>query len=228
MNKKVFKIIGLGLIVGLLVLLVQIVFKLNNEVVMSYYIKISVIVLFLVLVVNSLYFIYMTRKMKNYLTLFYEEKYDEYIDVMEKFLQKARGNALKNIIKINLSAGYIELKDYEKGKELLETLEIHKIKDEQLRLVQWNNLCVAYFHLGEYDKFKEIYSKQENLFERNKDNVNFAKAIAELKVLYLIIEGDFIKAKDLLSEIREKWDNEKYKAEYDKIENIINENLKEK
>lgn len=223
--KKKFKImIGLGLALGVILLVLQNVLKIDPSTLMDYYLKFGVVLILLILIVNTVYFVIMSSKIKKKLVLYHEGKYGEFNSAMEEILKKAKGENLKNIIRINLSAGYIESKEYDKAKETLENIKPLKLRDERVRLVYYINLCVCNFKLENYEKFKELYEINKNLFKKYKDEEGYSESLAQLEITNYIVEEEFDKARELLEVTREKYKDTKYKDDYNELEKQIKEN----
>ncbi|NLZ75776.1 MAG: hypothetical protein GX914_04660 [Erysipelotrichia bacterium] len=120
MKNKIIKLVGLGIILGVVMSIIQIIFKIDSKLFFSYYWKFSLVFLLLVVLINVVYFVIMAKKIDNMLKLYNEGRYQEYITEMEKILEKAKGTQLKNMIRINLSAGYLKNNEYEKSLNVLD------------------------------------------------------------------------------------------------------------
>lgn len=222
------RVLSLGLIIGIILLILQIVFKIDSSKLMSYYWKIGVAIILLLAIINTIYFVVFSVILKKKLQLFYEGKYDQYNREMEKILQRAKGENLKNIIRINLSAGYIGNNEYESAKEVLDKVELLRLRDEKLRLVYSINRCVCDFKLENYEKFKEDYMANQELFKKYETEQGYAESIAQLEITKCIVEKDFSNARELLYKTRDKYKDSKIKEDYSELEKIINENISEK
>ncbi len=221
MKKRALRIIGLSVILGLGLLAVQIGFKIDSKVLLSYYWKIALVFLLLVLVINFIYLSVYVNNIKNAMLLLEQEKYEEYIQKMENLLNKAKGETLINIIKVNLTAGYIKNNEYQKSLNLLNSIDQSKLKGEPLNLVYAINLAVSYFRLDNFDKFKEVYNLQKIIFDKYQEDGNYGEPIKQLMILNDIVENNYDKALELLEKLKANNSNLKRKQEYDELENII-------
>ena len=66
MKKRILKMIAIGVILGLVLLAIQIGFKIEQELFLSYYWKISIVFLLLVLVINIIYLMIYSKKYKKH------------------------------------------------------------------------------------------------------------------------------------------------------------------
>ena len=124
---------------------------------------------------------------------------------MERLLSKAKGGHLKNILKLNLEAGYLEDKSYTKAKDTLDQIDLNRLKNSDLKVVYYINLAICYFKAEDFESFKEIYEEEKELFEKYADHKSYGQSLAEIKIMAYLVYEDFDTAKNLLSETREKY-----------------------
>ena len=215
------RILIFGLIVGLGLLLIEYAFKIDEKTLMAYYFKIALAVLILILIINTAYFLFYSKKLKEALALFYAGKTKEYVASMEKLLSKAKGSHLKNILKLNLAAGYLEDKSYTKAKDTLDQVDLDRLKNSDLKLVYYINLAICYFKVEDFASFKEIYADEKDLFEKYVDHKSYGQSISEIKIMAYLIDEDFESATKLLSETREKYSDQRFQESYADLERLI-------
>lgn len=220
--KRTAKILGLGFLLGILLLIIKTIFKIDSGVLLSYYWKIGLLILALVVIINIVYYKSYMNKMKKILPLYTQGNYDQYIKEMEQLLEKAKGKTLKNILKLNISAGYLELGDYKKGKEIIDQIESENLNNKNLILVHWINKCVVHFKLREYDEFRGIFHEKSELFEKHKENPLYQKSINDLEIMYAIVNEDYQRADKLIVESMDRWSDEKSRKEYIDLDLIVN------
>lgn len=220
--KRTIKILGLGFLLGILLLIIKEIFKIDSDVLLSYYWKIGLLVLFLILVINSLYYIIYMNKIKKIMPLYTQGNYHQYIKEMEQLLEKVKGKTLKNILKLNISAGYLELGDYKKGQQIIDQIESENLKDKNLILVYWVNKCVVHFKLNEYDEYKSIFHEKRELFNKYKENPLYKKSINDLEIMYAIVNEDYKLADKLIEQSMDRWSDEKSRKEYIDLDLIVN------
>lgn len=224
--KKILKIIGIGFILGILLLVIEKGFDIDSEVFMSYYWKIGIGLVLLLGIFNIIYNLVITNKLKKAMIYFEEQDYAKYIENMESILKNVKGKTLQNLIRLNLSAGYIENNEYDKGLDILNDVDKDTLTNEQSTLVYWLNKAIVYFRLGDYENFKQIINTQISLFEKYKNNENYGESLSQLKILNLIVDGEFKIAKKDLEKLRTYYTNSKKQLEYDKLEKIIEDRIK--
>ncbi|MGI6509806.1 MAG: hypothetical protein ACOX1L_04410 [Erysipelotrichaceae bacterium] len=221
MKKRILKIIAASVILGLVMVAVQNGFKIESELFLSYYWKFSIVFLLMILVINIIYIMIYSKKIQKALALLNEDKIEQYIAEMERILQKIKGRDFINLVKINLTAGYLKNREYQKSLDVLNSIEEKQIKNEILKLVYLINKAVSYFRLENYDKFKEIYNSQKAIFEKYRDNEDYGEPIGQLEVLSAVIEERTETAKQLLDKLRARWANLNNQQDYDELEKII-------
>lgn len=215
------RVLILGLILGLSLLLVEYIFKIDGQTLMAYYWKIALALLILIIIINTGYFLFYSKKLKEALGLFYAGKTKEYISAMERLLSKAKGGHLKNILKLNLAAGYLEDKSYTKAKDTLDQIDLDRLKNSDLKVVYYINLAICYFKAEDFESFKEIYGEEKELFEKYADHKSYGQSLSEIKIMAYLVDKDFDTAKNLLSETREKYTDQRFQESYADLEKLI-------
>lgn len=118
--KRAAKIVLIGVCFGLILLFLKISFRIDDAAFMhGYWIAAVAIVLGAVLI-NVCYNLIYFNKVKKIAKLLSEEKPQEYIDGIENLLKTAKGKTLRNILELNLAAGYIEVKQFDIAIPMLE------------------------------------------------------------------------------------------------------------
>ena len=136
-------------------------------------------------------------------------------------LSKIKGETLKDHIKLNLAAAYIEEGDHEKGQYILNEINQKNLRDDLPKMVYWLNTSVAHFRLNEKEEFNNIYNSKKTLIDKFKDNELYASNIAILDICNLIINEDLKEAKMLLDQALLKYTDDKNQKELKEISQII-------
>lgn len=223
--KKIYKILGIGIALGILLLIIKSVFQIDEKILLSYYWKIALVFLLLLVVINVLYYVYYMNKLKKIMPLYTKGDSKNYIKEIEKLLKHAKGNAVRTTLKLNLSAAYLEEKSYNNGKKILEEIDIDKIKDKNLNVVYWINTCVANFKLKENKQFKNNYISNKNLFDQFKDNKYYEKSINDLEIMYQILDERIEQADMLIQKSMKKWNDDKSIEGYTELYELIEGDL---
>lgn len=221
--KRIIRILILGIILGLGMLIIQNIFNLDNDKFMSYYWKFALVFLALVVISYIVYHLYFNHKIKKALDYFEKGKYQIYIEEMKKLLSSARGDLLKDVIRLNLAAAYLNNEEFDKGLQTLEEIDIKSLSQEIYRLVYYINLNIAYFELGQYHNFKDMYLSKKDLFEKYKDDENYGKNIDQLRIMEAIVDEKYDLALNLIDKAELKWENPDFTEDYQSFIDLIKE-----
>lgn len=138
--KRIMKIFIIGVCIGIVALLIQKSFHIDEDVFMrGYYIAAIVIVIGAVLF-NILYNRYYFKKVRVLSEQLLEEKPQAYIEGIQTLLKTAKGRYLQNTLRLNLTAGYMEQKRFKEAIEILEGLSEKQRKGAVVNVVYCINL----------------------------------------------------------------------------------------
>lgn len=196
--KKFFKIIGIGVLIGIVLTVIQVNTGIERGVFLNYFLMASIIFLIGFIVFNTAYFGYYASKIAKIAPLYQEKKYDEYNKQMEELLKKAKIRQIQGVLRISLSAGYIQNNEFEKALKTLEEVDIKQLSGEKLKLVYWLNLCTVYFRLSILDKFFDTYDINKKLFEKYKNDKEYGENIFQINLIHTALEGNFEDARWLI------------------------------
>lgn len=211
--KHILKVIGIGVMLGLALLLIQKALHIPEEIFMRYYWLFGVAVVAAAVLFNHFYHRSFLKKMKTAAILLEQGKPQEYIQAVEALRQKANGRYLQNLFTLNLSAGYCDLKEYKKAIELLKSLENARLYHD-LKLVYHINLCVCYFYDGQSEKALALYENGQKLFQSPLAAKLYSGNIAVLDVFALMEQGETDRAKELLTTAREAHPDLRLQADF--------------
>jgi hypothetical protein len=143
--KHIRNVIAVGVCLGIVLLVIQHIFSIEEgRFLRGFWIAASAAVIIAVLI-NVLYNLSYQRRVKHFPALLEEGRAPQLIDEANAMLATAKGRALRNILTLNLAAGYMETGKYDTAIELLEGLSGEKFFGS-VKLVHRLNLCIAYFH----------------------------------------------------------------------------------
>lgn len=222
MKKRVFRIVGLGLLVGLALVAVQEYFKIDHDVFMKWYVIAAAVLLVAVVAVNVLYNNGYRKKVAALLPLLKENKTEEYLKGMEALLETAKGERLREGLRLNIAAGYSRLRQYDRSIPILEEL-LDKPMSGFSKVVLRHNLCLDYFYSGQTEKALELYDKSADMVEKYKDAYDFGGPLAALKMRALIAKGHKKEARELLEEAEKKWNTPSLAEDYKQIRDMLEE-----
>lgn len=215
--KHIWKVIGIGVVLGIALLLVQKALHIPEEIFMRYYWLLGVAVVAAAVLFNHFYHRSFLKKMKTAAILLEQGKPQEYIQAVEALRQKAKGRYLQNLFTLNLSAGYCDLKEYKKAIELLKSLENARLYQD-LKLVYHINLCICYFYDGQSEKALALYENSQKLFRSPLAAKLYSGNIAVLDVFALMEQGEYGRAKELLATTREVCSNSRLQVDFAYLE----------
>lgn len=218
--KRFLKMIAIGVTIGILLVIVQIAFNIPREIFLHYYKICGVAVILGVVFFNLFYNLSYQKKMKEAVKFLEAGNEKEYIEEVEALLSTAKGRNLKNFLKVNLSAGYCDLNEYEKAIGLLESLMDEKMYGV-LKMVQRLNLCVCYFYSNKGKKAMDLYESSQKEFAPFLKAKLYGGNIAVLSIFAAIEKGDLANAGNLLKSAREEWDNSRLQDDYQYLEERI-------
>ncbi len=212
--KKYLKLFGIAFAIGIAMLIIKLIFKIDDKVMLKYYWIIGGIVLAVILIVNTIYF------------FFEEMKYKDFVNELEPKIPKIKNKHLQTVMKMNLGAGYLELNEPNKTLSTYETIETDQLKSQDLQLIYWLNTMIAHFKLNEQNKFNELFTTHEKLLKQFENSPNYGENIKQLYIMKNIFGDDFVSARKNLNDLKSKSTNPRFKKEYNRLENIIKQHEK--
>ncbi|MBR6501368.1 MAG: hypothetical protein IKT25_07665, partial [Firmicutes bacterium] len=130
MKRRAGRTVAIGVALGISLGFITSVLDIDRDVFMKYYIVAAILIVLGVFLYNLLYIRKHNQEMNQAINLLNEGKTEEYMVRVSELERKVKGKALKNLMRLNLTAGYCDLKEYEKALEILETLRKEKLKGD--------------------------------------------------------------------------------------------------
>ena len=224
--KKYLKLLGISFAIGIALLIIKLIFKIDDKVMLRYYWIIGGAVLAIILIVNTIYFFYKTNELKHSMKLFEEMKYKDFVNELEPKIPKIKNKHIQAVMKMNLGAGYLELNEPNKTLSVYETIATDQLKNQDLQLIYWLNTMIAHFKLNDQDKFNDLFTTHEKLLQQFEDSPNYGENINQLYIMKNIFDGDFASARAKLNELKSKSTNPRFKKEYNRLDNMIKQHEK--
>ena len=225
--KRTLKVVALGVCIGLLLGILKGVFQINDDVFNRWYWIIAVVVVLGAVLVNVLYNVSYQRRMKRLIPLLEAQKPQEYIAGVEQLLETAKGQSLRKILTMNLSAGYIDLKQFDKAIELLEGISEKGLAGSTVKTVYRLNLCTCYFQSAQGEKALELYNDSRKIFEPQRGGELYGGNIAILDMLAAIQSKEYAQAEQILNQARQTWSTLRFQEAFQEIEHTLTELKKE-
>lgn len=218
--KRFLKVIAFGVVLGLVLVVVQHLLHIETGAFLRGYFIGAGTILAAAAVCNVLYNLSFRKKIQQAALLLEAGKPDEYITTVEKLVKTAMGKQLKNLLRLNLTAGYCDKKEYDKAIALLEELEDARLQGA-VRMIQRLNLCLCYFYTGRDDRAMAVYDASDALFAPYRGGAAYGKNLAVADMLADIQKGRYDDARQLLETARKNWNNPRIAADYDYIEKLL-------
>lgn len=215
--KRRVKIIGGGICFGVSLCILKDYFEIKDAIFWKYYCIFAVLFIAGGIGINILYNLYYQRRMQRILHLLEEDCPQEYIVQIEKLLKKAKGENLRNILRLNLAAGYMEARNPEHAIVLLEELSKQQLPSVAVKLTHRINLCECYFQTNRYEKAIQIYRENETLFARFREDRIYGANIAVLDILAKYFEGQIEQATEIMDTAQQKWEAPRFQKVFQEI-----------
>jgi hypothetical protein len=219
--KRVHNIIILGVTFGGTLLLLRFIFGLSQKTVWKYYIITSVIILLGALIINITWQMKLMKRLKSLERILKDERNpDQFIEENKKILDGLKSEYNRNLIKINLSAGYCDKGDYDTAKNMLLSIKTKYLKGIN-EIVYYINLAYIYFRLEENQKALIILEQQNKNLVCFENNPHLGGLIAVLRINQYIIQGQLDEAHNLLDTARKKWTDNRLVDDWDILQNKV-------
>lgn len=226
-RKWMLRTIIIGVCLGSLFLLGKIVFQISDDAIWNYYLAFagvvfacSVIALVGSIGFNLIYNLRYQKKMNAAIQLLHAGRAEEYIAEIKPMLSRAKGRFAVSLLTINLSAGYINLKQYDKASELLERLSNTKLPDG-FKVVHRINLCLCYFYQKQTERALALYEDSQALFRSYRNGKPYGGNIAILDIHAAIGMGDYARAAELFQTAKTTWKDPQFQDDYHYFEEIL-------
>lgn len=220
--KHFAKVIAAGVGLGVVLAVIQNGLQIEKNTFLRGYFIAGALIIAGIVLVNVLYHGRYRKEMQKAAVLLEEGKTGEYVAAVEELLRRARGKQLRNLLELNLSAGYCDLKQYDRAIALLEKLANERLSGV-VKMVHRLNLCVCYFYTGQNAKAMEVYRDSQKDFAPFKKSPAYGGNLAVLEMLADMERGETEQAAALLKEARETWNYPRLQEDYRKIEARLEE-----
>lgn len=215
--KHFVKVIAAGIGIGIVLAVIQNGLQIEKTLFLKVYFMVGIAVIAGAVLINLLYYKKYREEMRQAAVLLEEGRTQEYVDTVKNMLQRAKGRQIRNLLKLNLSAGYCDLKQFDQAIDLLEGLSQERLSGI-VKMVHRLNLCVCYFYTGQNAKAMELYQASEKEFAPFRNNAAYGGNLAVLEMLADLENGERDQAKALLKQAREAWNHPRLQEDYRKIE----------
>lgn len=215
--KRIMKIFILGVCIGIVALLIQKSFHIDEDVFMRGYYIVAIVIIIGAVLFNILYNRYYFKKVRVLSEQLLEEKPQAYIEGIQTLLKTAKGRYLQNTLRLNLTAGYMEQKRFDEAIEILEGLSDKQRKGAVVNVVYCINLFICYFETNQYEKATALYQANAQLLQKFRGRKSYGANIAILDALMAIMKKEYLEAEDLLEKAKQTYDAPQFQKAFQEI-----------
>lgn len=220
--KRILKIFIIGVCIGIVALLIQKFFHIDEDVFMRGYYIVAIVIIIGAVLFNILYNRYYFNKVRILSEQLLEEKPQAYIEGIQTLLKTAKGRYLQNTLRLNLTAGYMEQKRFEEAIQILEGLSDKQRKGAVVNVVYCINLFICYFETDQYEKATALYQANAQLLQKFRGGKSYGANIAILDIQTAIIKKDYEEAEDLLEKAKQTYDTPQFQKAFQEISGKLN------
>lgn len=196
--KRMLKILALGICLGVGLYGIQQGLNIDEAVFLRWYWIIAPSVVVLALLFNVCYNLFYLYKVKALAQQLEQGHSQAYLTGMQDLFRRAKGRKLRDLLTVNLAAGYVEAKQFDTAIPMLEGMGPRQLRNSVLRVTHTINLCLSYFETAQYAKALELYQAQKPLLDSFRNNPTYGIHIAILNVVAALAQGDYTQAETLL------------------------------
>lgn len=220
--KRILKIFIIGVCIGIVALLIQKFFHIDEDVFMRGYYIVAIVIIIGAALFNILYNRYYFKKVRILSEQLLEDKPQAYIEGIQTLLKTAKGRYLQNTLRLNLTAGYMEQKRFEEAIQILEGLSDKQRKGAVVNVVYCINLFICYFETNQYEKATVLYQANAQLLQKFRGGKSYGANIAILDIQTAIMKKDYEEAEDLLEKAKQTYDTPQFQKAFQEISGKLN------
>ena len=221
--KRTLKILAFGLGMGIILVVLQEGLNIDREVFLQGYWTVALAVLVGCVLINVNYNIRYQRRMKKLAARLETGRTEDYLAGVEELLSRAKGRNLRNILRLNLAAGYLEAGQPDRALPILEELSGQRLRGRGVKLCHRLNLCTAYFYTGQYDRAMALYRASQALFAPCRNSPAYGGNVAVVDILALVQDGQYDQARQKLDAARQAWTGTRLEDAFQELEGFLAE-----
>ncbi len=218
--KRILKIVLIGIILGGLMIMFQRQYGWTDDQLWRNYMFAAIGLVLLSLIISVILQVLYIRKVMATQDLLNDGKIEEFLGENEAILEKTRNPIKRALVKLNMTAGYGEIKDYKKGYELLETINLKDMKGIN-RGVYLNNKVYFLFKLNRDQEAVDLMEKEQLEFSKWK-NSQLAPHILLSRIMAAVYKGDTEQAKEWTKFMAEQPQNPRIRRELELLSEELN------
>ena len=220
--KHFLKVVVAGLCIGIALAVFKESLAVDSALFWRWYLIAAAVIIVGTAVFNILYTRHYAKKMQELVPLLESDQPAAYLDGLEELLGTVKTRGLRDMLRLNLSAGYCELDRYEEAIAVLESIKFGGSRaPETVRRI---NLCVCLFRTGRAAEAMELYRGSEKWFAPFRGKEPYGGNLAVLDIHAAMVEGRYVEARTMLEHARETWNRSRLQKYYDQLEQLIKDN----
>lgn len=137
-----------------------------------------------------------SKRVINY--LFEDMNPEKFIEATLRDVENVRNQKYKDLLKLNLSAGYIYDGDFEKAHELFDSINTEAFNEIHM-LLFYNNYINLLLSEKQVEKALATYNDNTNLFQMEIKNSDLSSSVLSTKGAVAFHQGEISKSKDLFT-----------------------------
>ena len=228
--KKHLKYIGFGFLIGIGITIVLSIISKTTNIDLDHLTNVVLVIATLVVLFTLIYNYLYTRKYRKrvmyQLELLNKHEPELALKDMQDLYQlliKKHSKYYVNIVKLNMSAAYCDMKQYAEALALLLELSETELSG-QCDFIYRLNLCACYFYLGKKKEALYCYTLNKRIFDKYHNHKLYGGNVAVVEIFALLAEKEYKQAEKLYQETKSKWNNPRLEDDYANIENFIKNN----
>lgn len=220
--KHYLKVFAAAVCFGIVLAVLKEKLDVDSTLFWQWYLAAAAVIIVGAVVFNFLYVRRYGKKMQELAPLLENGRPEAYLAGLEELLETVKTRGLRDMLRLNLSAGYCELDRYEEAITVLESLKFGGSRVPEM--VRRLNLCVCLFHTGRAAEAMELYRASEKWFAPCREKESYGGNIAVLDIHAAMVEGRCTEARAMLEHARKTWDRPRLRKYYDQLEQMMKDN----
>nr|WP_315023259.1 hypothetical protein [uncultured Aminipila sp.] len=218
-------ILGIGIPLGIILAILKNVIDIENNVFWKYYILLAIVVIASAAILSCLYQIRFARKLDVINRQVMEHgNLDLFFEDVEKLLNRSKSRFHRSLLMLNICYGLGKKKEYAKGLEVLENIDLKSVKGIN-KIIYYLDMVCFYFYLGNYEEVISITEKNKEDFLRFEENNHIDWNIAANNIYYHIAKGELEEAEKLLEQAKSQWKDKNMQEEWELIDEELQPKL---
>lgn len=218
-------ILGIGIPLGIILAIFKNIVDIKDEMFWKYYIILAIIVIAGAVIFSCLYQVRFARKLSEINKQVMEQgNLELFFEDVEKLLNRTKSRFHKNLLLINLCYGLGRNKEYAKGLEVLNSIDLKSITGIN-RIIYYLDKGCFHFYLGNYEEVIRITEENKATFLKFEKNPHIDWNISANNIYYQIAKGELEEAEALLEMARIQWKDEPMQEEWEMIGEILHHRL---